>query len=41
MDLMPIEMAYKMMTRSKKLTHEKLRERDPVFVETIEKFRNS
>ncbi len=39
MDLAPIEMAYKMMTRSKKLTHEKLRQRDPEFVERVENFR--
>ncbi|MDP4220308.1 MAG: FAD-dependent monooxygenase [Bacteroidota bacterium] len=37
MDLTPLEMAYKMMTRSKKLTHEKLRQRDPEFVANYEK----
>jgi anthraniloyl-CoA monooxygenase len=37
MHLAPIEMAYKMMTRSKKLTHEKLRQRDREFVERFEK----
>jgi anthraniloyl-CoA monooxygenase len=35
-DLSPLEMAYKMMTRSKKLTHEKLRQRDPQFVAKVE-----
>ncbi len=34
--LSPIEMAYKMMTRSKRLDHEKLRKRDPKFVEMVE-----
>jgi anthraniloyl-CoA monooxygenase len=38
MHLPPIEMAYKMMTRSKKLTHEKLRQRDPEFVRKFEEF---
>lgn len=39
MDLSPLEMAYTMMTRSKKLTHEKLRQRDPSFVEKVERSR--
>jgi anthraniloyl-CoA monooxygenase len=39
MQLAPIEMAYTMMTRSKKLTHEKLRQRDPDFVRKVEAFR--
>jgi anthraniloyl-CoA monooxygenase len=39
-DLAPIEMAYKMMTRSKRLDHEKLRKRDSEFVRTLEEFRN-
>ena len=38
MDLVPIEMAYKMMTRSKKLTHEKLRARDSEFVRRFEEY---
>lgn len=37
----PLEMAYKMMTRSKKLTHEKLRQRDPEFVKKVEMARTS
>jgi len=41
MHLAPIEMAYTMMTRSKKLTHEKLRQRDPEFVKRVEEFRES
>ncbi len=40
MHLPPIEMAYTMMTRSKKLTKEKLRGRDPEFVGKVEEFRN-
>ncbi|HET9135315.1 MAG TPA: FAD-dependent monooxygenase [Candidatus Kapabacteria bacterium] len=39
-DLAPIEMAYKMMTRSKRLDHEKLRKRDPEFVKRVEEFRS-
>jgi anthraniloyl-CoA monooxygenase len=39
MHLAPIEMAYKMMTRSKKLTHEKLRQRDPEFIKRVEEFK--
>jgi anthraniloyl-CoA monooxygenase len=39
--LSPLEMAYTMMTRSKKLTHEKLRQRDPEFILKIENFRKS
>ncbi|MEP7235255.1 MAG: FAD-dependent monooxygenase, partial [Ignavibacteriota bacterium] len=38
-DLPPLEMAYRMMTRSKKLTHEKLRQRDPGFIRQVEDFR--
>jgi anthraniloyl-CoA monooxygenase len=38
-DLSPLEMAYTMMTRSKKLTHEKLRQRDPSFIEKVERSR--
>jgi anthraniloyl-CoA monooxygenase len=38
MSLAPIEMAYAMMTRSKKLTREKLRLRDPEFVRKVEEF---
>ncbi len=37
----PLEMAYTMMTRSKKLTHEKLRGRDPQFVHKIEELRRN
>jgi anthraniloyl-CoA monooxygenase len=40
-DLAPIEMAYKMMTRSKRLDHEKLRKRDPEFVRRVEEYWNS
>lgn len=40
-DTTPIEMAYTMMTRSKKLTHEKLRLRDPEFVKKVEMARAS
>lgn len=38
MDLEPIEMAYKMMTRSKRLDREKLRKRDPEFVSSVEQY---
>jgi anthraniloyl-CoA monooxygenase len=38
MHLSPLEMAYTMMTRSKKLTREKLRQRDPKFVAKVENF---
>jgi anthraniloyl-CoA monooxygenase len=37
MHLSPLDMAYTMMTRSKKLTREKLRQRDPIFVEKYER----
>ncbi len=41
MQLTPIEMAYKMMTRSKRLDHEKLRKRDPKFVRQVEELLNT
>ena len=41
MQLTPIEMAYKMMTRSKRLDHEKLRKRDPEFVRQVEELFNT
>jgi len=37
MHLMPVELAYVLMTRSGKVDEEKLRERDPHFVDTYEK----
>ncbi len=36
--LTPLEMAYKLMTRSKRLDREKLRKRDPEFVRLVEEF---
>ncbi len=41
MQLSPIEMAYKMMTRSKRLDHEKLRKRDPKFIRQVEELLNT
>jgi anthraniloyl-CoA monooxygenase len=35
-DLPPMEMAYRMMTRSARVTHEKLKKRDPRFIERYE-----
>jgi anthraniloyl-CoA monooxygenase len=35
-DLDPLRFAYKLMTRSKRITHENLRRRDPKFVEAYE-----
>ena len=40
MKLEPIELAYKLMTRSKKIDHEKLRRRDPGFVAAYEAMRS-
>jgi anthraniloyl-CoA monooxygenase len=39
MTLPPIELAYKLMTRSKKIGHEKLRMRDPDFVAAYDRWR--
>jgi anthraniloyl-CoA monooxygenase len=41
MQLEPIELAYKLMTRSTKIDHEKLKKRDPEFVAQYEKFAKS
>lgn len=38
-DLSPLEMAYRMMTRSKRLDHERLRKRDPQFIAAVEQLR--
>jgi anthraniloyl-CoA monooxygenase len=41
MHLGPIELAYKLMTRSKKIDHDKLKQRDPEFIAAYEKSRKS
>jgi anthraniloyl-CoA monooxygenase len=38
-DLPPMEMAYRMMTRSARVTHEKLKQRDPEFVKRYDAWR--
>ncbi|HWP43703.1 MAG TPA: FAD-dependent monooxygenase [Blastocatellia bacterium] len=39
MHLDPIELAYKLMTRSKKIDYEKLKKRDPAFIAAYDEFR--
>ena len=41
MRLEPMELAYKLMTRSKKIDHEKLKQRDPEFIAAYEKSKRS
>ena len=41
MQLQPIDLAYRLMTRSKKIDHDKLKQRDPEFIATYDKWKRS
>jgi anthraniloyl-CoA monooxygenase len=41
MQLQPIELAYKLMTRSKKIDHDNLKQRDPEFIAAYDKWKRS
>jgi len=41
MQLQPIDLAYRLMTRSKKIDHDKLKQRDPEFIAAYDKWKRS